>query len=73
MILVNDPGSWETIYPPLRHAIWNGCTPTDRIFLNTSPPDELFLNFLDHIKAYLLRVIIDVFIWLGLMWLLYKK
>jgi predicted acyltransferase len=32
MILVNNPGSWSTIYPPLKHAAWNGCTPTDLIF-----------------------------------------
>jgi predicted acyltransferase len=32
MILVNDPGSWEYIYSPLKHAEWNGCTPTDLIF-----------------------------------------
>jgi predicted acyltransferase len=32
MILVNDPGSWEHIYPPLEHAQWNGWTPTDLIF-----------------------------------------
>lgn len=32
MILVNNPGSWETVYPPLLHAHWNGCTPTDLIF-----------------------------------------
>lgn len=32
MILVNNPGSWATIYPPLEHAKWNGCTPTDLIF-----------------------------------------
>lgn len=32
MILVNNPGSWSDIYPPLRHAEWNGCTPTDLIF-----------------------------------------
>jgi predicted acyltransferase len=32
MILVNDPGSWEHIYPPLEHADWNGWTPTDLIF-----------------------------------------
>ncbi len=32
MILVNNPGSWIDIYPPLRHAEWNGCTPTDLIF-----------------------------------------
>jgi predicted acyltransferase len=32
MILVNNPGSWEYIYAPLRHAGWHGCTPTDFIF-----------------------------------------
>lgn len=32
MILVNNPGSWEHVYPPLLHAHWNGCTPTDLIF-----------------------------------------
>lgn len=32
MILVNNPGAWGSIYPPLEHAKWNGCTPTDLIF-----------------------------------------
>jgi predicted acyltransferase len=32
MLLVNDPGSWSAIYPPLRHAAWHGWTPTDLIF-----------------------------------------
>lgn len=32
MILVNNPGSWSSIYAPLKHAKWNGCTPTDLIF-----------------------------------------
>lgn len=32
MLLVNNPGSWEHIYPPLEHATWNGWTPTDLIF-----------------------------------------
>jgi len=32
MVLVNDPGSWGHIYPPLRHADWHGITPTDLIF-----------------------------------------
>jgi predicted acyltransferase len=32
MILVNFPGSWSYIYGPLRHAEWNGLTPTDLIF-----------------------------------------
>lgn len=32
MILVNNPGSWGAIYAPLRHAAWNGLTPTDLVF-----------------------------------------
>jgi len=32
MILVNNPGSWGSIYAPLRHAQWNGLTPTDLVF-----------------------------------------
>jgi predicted acyltransferase len=38
MILVNDPGDWAHIYPPLEHSVWNGCTPTDLIF-----PSFLFM------------------------------
>jgi predicted acyltransferase len=32
MIVVNNPGSWDHIYPPLKHAPWHGCTPTDLVF-----------------------------------------
>jgi len=32
MILVNNPGSWAHLYPPLGHAHWHGCTPTDLVF-----------------------------------------
>src|SRR5438045_1593803 len=32
MLLVNNPGTWDHIYPPLEHAAWNGWTPTDLIF-----------------------------------------
>jgi predicted acyltransferase len=32
MLLVNDPGTWSAIYPPLEHAAWNGWTPTDLVF-----------------------------------------
>ncbi|MEM1320737.1 MAG: heparan-alpha-glucosaminide N-acetyltransferase domain-containing protein [Bacteroidota bacterium] len=32
MILVNNPGSWSTVYAPLLHASWHGCTPTDLVF-----------------------------------------
>jgi predicted acyltransferase len=32
MLLVNDPGDEQTVFWPLRHASWNGWTPTDLIF-----------------------------------------
>jgi predicted acyltransferase len=32
MVLVNNPGTWRAVYPPLRHAEWHGWTPTDMIF-----------------------------------------
>ncbi|MDE7426226.1 MAG: DUF5009 domain-containing protein [Muribaculaceae bacterium] len=32
MLLVNNPGTWGAIYPPLEHAEWNGLTPTDLVF-----------------------------------------
>ncbi|MHB1097481.1 MAG: acyltransferase family protein [Gemmatimonadaceae bacterium] len=32
MLLVNNPGTWGAIYPPLGHAAWHGWTPTDLIF-----------------------------------------
>jgi predicted acyltransferase len=32
MIMVNTPGSWSYVYPPLRHSKWHGCTPTDLVF-----------------------------------------
>lgn len=32
MVIVNNPGSWTEIYPPLKHAAWHGCTPTDLVF-----------------------------------------
>jgi predicted acyltransferase len=32
MLLVNNPGSWSHLYPPLAHAPWHGWTPTDMIF-----------------------------------------
>ena len=32
MVIVNNPGDWGHVYPPLLHAEWNGCTPTDLIF-----------------------------------------
>src|SRR5450759_4260695 len=32
MLVVNNPGSWGAVYPPLLHAEWHGWTPTDLIF-----------------------------------------
>jgi predicted acyltransferase len=32
MVLVNNPGTWSSIYGPLKHAEWHGLTPTDWIF-----------------------------------------
>jgi predicted acyltransferase len=32
MILVNNPGSWGSVYAPLKHASWDGWTPTDLVF-----------------------------------------
>lgn len=32
MVIVNNPGDWATVYPPLLHAEWHGWTPTDLIF-----------------------------------------
>lgn len=32
MVLVNNPGTWSAIYPPLKHAEWHGATPTDFVF-----------------------------------------
>lgn len=32
MVMVNNPGTWGAIYPPLEHAEWHGLTPTDLIF-----------------------------------------
>jgi predicted acyltransferase len=32
MIIVNNPGNWNYVYPPLLHSKWNGCTPTDLVF-----------------------------------------
>jgi predicted acyltransferase len=32
MLLVNNPGNWNAVYAPLRHAEWHGWTFTDTIF-----------------------------------------
>lgn len=32
MTIVNNPGTWESVYPPLLHSEWHGCTLTDLVF-----------------------------------------
>ena len=32
MVLVNNPGTWSSVYWPLLHAEWHGWTPTDLVF-----------------------------------------
>ncbi len=32
MLLVNNPGDWGHVFPPLLHAAWHGCTATDLVF-----------------------------------------
>src|SRR5262249_51071804 len=32
MVVVNNPGSWDAVYPPLLHSHWHGCTFTDLVF-----------------------------------------
>lgn len=47
MIVVNDPGSWKYVYPPLLHADWHGITPTDFVF-----PFFLFIVGVSIVLAY---------------------
>lgn len=53
MTIVNNPGSWDSIYPPLEHAEWNGCTPTDLVFpffifiMGTAIPFAMPIKHLD--------------------------
>jgi predicted acyltransferase len=51
MVIVNDPGSWNHIYAPLRHAEWNGCTLTDLVF-----PFFLFIIGISVTLAYTKRL-----------------
>lgn len=32
MVVVNNPGSWDAVYPFLEHAEWNGCKLADFVF-----------------------------------------
>lgn len=51
MIIVNTPGSWDYVFPPLRHATWNGLTPTDLVF-----PFFLFIVGVSIVLAYTKRL-----------------
>lgn len=51
MILVNNPGTWAAVYPPLLHAHWHGWTPTDLVF-----PFFLFIVGVAIVFAYAKRI-----------------
>lgn len=51
MIIVNDPGSWASVFSPLRHADWHGITPTDFVF-----PFFLFIVGVSIVLAYSKRL-----------------
>lgn len=60
MVLVNNPGTWRAIYPPLRHADWHGWTPTDLVFpfflfiVGTSVPLSLRPRVAGKVDGYVL-------------------
>jgi predicted acyltransferase len=47
MIMVNYPGTWDHVYPPLLHVDWHGITPTDLIF-----PFFIFIVGVSIVLAY---------------------
>ena len=51
MITVNFPGTWDYVYAPLRHSVWNGLTPTDLI-----APFFLFIVGISIAFAYTKRI-----------------
>lgn len=51
MVIVNHPGSWSHVYPPLLHAKWNGITLTDMVF-----PFFLFMVGVSITLAYTKRL-----------------
>ena len=51
MVIVNDPGSWSHVYPPLLHAQWHGVTLTDLVF-----PFFLFIVGVSIALAYTKRL-----------------
>ena len=57
MIIVNNPGSWTNVFPPLRHSAWDGCTLTDLVFpfypLCPDPELTAWQNWLQWLYAVL--------------------
>ena len=51
MILVNNPGSWSALYPPLAHAPRHGVTPTDLV-------DPFFLVAVGHALALVMPALL---------------
>lgn len=51
MIMVNFPGTWDHVYAPLLHTVWNGLTPTDLI-----APFFLFIVGISIAFAYTKRI-----------------
>lgn len=77
MILVNNPGSWSQVYPPLLHAEWNGWTPTDLIFpfflfiIGVALTFSLEKQLASHNRKYVyLKIFRRTLIILGLGWFL---
>jgi predicted acyltransferase len=55
MVVVNNPGTWSAVYWPLRHAEWDGWTPTDLIFP--------FFLFIVGVSLTLSRRTLDAPVW----------
>jgi predicted acyltransferase len=77
MILVNNPGTWSHVYPPLLHAKWHGWTPTDLIFpfflfiVGVSMTFSLQKQLANHDRKYVyIKIIRRSLIILGLGWFL---
>lgn len=70
MILVNNPGTWSSVYPPFLHAPWHGLTPTDLVFpfFLFAVGNALSLVTLD-LKKVLKRTVVIFMIGLILNWL----
>ncbi len=53
MIIVNTPGSWSNLYPPLAHASWHGFTMTDLVF-------PTFLFVVGNAMSFSLKKLADI-------------